>query len=161
MGEHASSPKPAPSPASAAEGQARPKVMRRPAALAAPTPTHSAQIIAADFPSLTHESTASRHAPLPVTARAWQDDGRFAMLLLALVVLLNLAIIGWLGLITPKAVPHAPLVQMQPSTTPEDAATHDRSAISVFTAPAPAEEDSPADPGSAPAVHTLDDKAIP
>jgi len=84
--------------AATADGQARPKIMRRPAQFS----TTNAEIIPHGIlhpmPNITAEAPL---LPNPTPERSWQDDGRFALTLLAIVISINLALSAWLSGITP------------------------------------------------------------
>lgn len=131
------------------EALARPKVMRRPAHFAhAPVTAPQATTIISDFPSLT--SDGSPQAGTAATARAWQDDGRFAIVLLAVVVFTNLAMIAWLGHIRPTAQKGPHIVQdtrMENGTPPSGPSN-----VAIYTDDAAA---------PAPEIHLLDGKAGP
>lgn len=58
--------------------------------------------IAADIP---HMAAASGTEP---AARHWQDDGRFAVALLVIVIAVNLLVTAWLGSMQPDAPAPAP-----------------------------------------------------
>lgn len=83
-----------------ADAQARPKIMRRPAQFS----NTGAQIIPhslpLNMPNITTDMAPS--TPIPQPPRAWQDDGRFAITLLALVIGINLLVSAWLSTITPE-----------------------------------------------------------
>ena len=94
----------------------RPKVLRRPShfgvqsTIAAPMPTF--------VPVLTHPATEANAEPV---SRAWQDDGRFAAALLAIIIVVNLILSTWLSAISPT--PPAPVtIKQNASDTPVIAA---------------------------------------
>ncbi|MFZ4541872.1 MAG: hypothetical protein ACOYNL_08730 [Rickettsiales bacterium] len=73
------------------ESMARPKVLRRPAQFSktyipSRLPTPIAPNLAAPDP-----------APVAPIQRLWQDDGRFAITLFIIVVLVNVAVTSWLS----------------------------------------------------------------
>ena len=103
-------------PAPGAELAVRPKVLRRPAhfnAKAAPLagPGESAAPVLVSLPF--QPVLPQPEKPVPAF-RAWQDDGKFAITLLALVILVNLAVSAWLAAISPdKAIaPTAPVASV-------------------------------------------------
>lgn len=100
-----------------AELAVRPKVLRRPAHFNTKT------AIEAPVPVLLPLHTATSQAaekPSPAAFRAWQDDGKFAITLLAIVIVVNLVVSAWLSAISPAKpmVAQVPLVE-----APVDAAT--------------------------------------
>ena len=77
----------------------RPKVLRRPAhfnAKASIVEPASAPIL---VPFQPVPPAAEKTAP---AFRAWQDDGKFAITLLTLVILVNIAVSAWLAAISPE-----------------------------------------------------------
>ncbi len=94
------------STSSAADSVVRPKIMRRPAQF-----SHAEPIVIVQSPSLnTPPEKADIATSIP--SKPWQDDGRFAIALVLLLVAVNLLVILWL---TPAAPPPA----MVHSQTPE------------------------------------------
>ena len=84
---------------------ARPKVMRRPPQFSSPTSaTRQPATILADQ----HLDAPALDAAMPTTpassiTRPWQDDGRFAVALLAIVITVNVMVGMWLVAITKPA----------------------------------------------------------
>ena len=82
---------------------ARPKTMRRPAHFShSEHPLAPATVnLALVAPTATPQRVGTdKTAP---TTRPWQDDGRFAVILLALVIAVNVVVIAWLGAVHPPA----------------------------------------------------------
>ncbi len=134
-----------------ADGVARPKVMRRPAHFSDAAPATNVQPFSA--PEL-----IAREKPAPVS-KSWQDDGRFAVALLAIVILTNLAVMAWLNHIGPhtKAGTSAPVLAAAP---PKENAAPTLGDITVFAQPGPTDDAAPLDDDSAaPTIHLLDDGA--
>ena len=78
------------------DGVAKPKVMRRPAQFSKPAARLEPALtsdtrIEAEVPSA---PTGAPHAP---SLRPWQDDARFAVALLTIIMLFNLALSVWLA----------------------------------------------------------------
>lgn len=77
---------------------ARPKIMRRPAHFSGPptqdTPTP---------PPTTPAKAAS--APITVGMRPWQEDGRFGLALVVILLMVNLGLMLWLPRLQPRATP--------------------------------------------------------
>ena len=75
----------------------RPKVLRRPAHFGARNPVieSPAPIL---IPLQIEEAPTEKAAP---AFRAWQDDGKFAITLLAFVIVINLVVSAWLSAISP------------------------------------------------------------
>lgn len=94
----------------AADGSVRPKVMRRPAQFA------SKALPAQPLPALLTQTDAAEPTKTALHTRAWQDDGRFAITLLAIVILINVVVSAWLSAIAPTATPTAaiPLISSAP-----------------------------------------------
>ncbi len=89
----------------AAEPPVRPKLSRRPAQFSAPAATLKI------LPALPLDAaTNDRNAP-PPAHKAWQDDGRFALALLTIVIAMNVAVTFWLSYLEraplPTAVSHS------------------------------------------------------
>jgi hypothetical protein len=82
------------STSAAGEAAARPKIMRRPPQFSSPTNVIINQEPALNLPSLTQPEVV----PLP-----WQDDGRFAIALVFLLVVINVLAVAWLVPSTPVA----------------------------------------------------------
>jgi hypothetical protein len=94
------------------EGSVRPKVMRRPAQFA------SRAITPQPLPALLTQVDAPTNTKTVLHTRAWQDDGRFAMTLLAIIIVINVAVSAWLSAMTPLSLtPPAsiPLISSPPS----------------------------------------------
>lgn len=128
--------------------QARPKVMRRPAYFShppAPVVTSTA-VIPADFPSLAQEKAQETEAA--TATRSWQDDGRFAIVLLAIVALVNLGVVLWLQSLNPKPAKPIHIIQDSRMSTGTPDGTDTPPDVSVYT-------------GTSPEVHVLDSKARP
>lgn len=83
-----------PAPRGAPAPQVKPKIMRRPAQFSTPTLTTantSTPDLHLDAPQPVPQHLA---APMP---RPWQDDPRFAIALLAIVIIVNVALSLWLS----------------------------------------------------------------
>lgn len=108
---------PAPvSGAAAGDPSIRPKVLRRPAHFSG-TPTHDPS--AETFPITPPATAANPQA----AALAWQDDGRFGLVLFALIASINIALILWLphlhrARISPAPETFQPGVLREKSTEP-------------------------------------------
>ncbi len=88
------------------EAPARPKVLRRPPHLmpAHPKPAAAkpAPMMAAPTLVLTEaalEEPDADDAPATAAAPTWHDDRRFTFILLAIVILINVAVVAWLSMI--------------------------------------------------------------
>ena len=57
------------------------------------------------------------HAALTTTAKAWQDDGRFAIALVLLLIALNLLVSVWLAPVLTIQPVAAPIPQAAPAVT--------------------------------------------
>lgn len=80
----------------------RPKVLRRPAHFGAKPIESPVPVL------LPLQSSEFNEQPLASTpARAWQDDGKFAITLLGLVILVNIIVSAWLSAISPAKPTHA------------------------------------------------------
>jgi hypothetical protein len=85
-------------PTAGTELAVRPKVLRRPAHFNA-----KANPIASPAPVLVPMQSVPQAMEKSAPAfRAWQDDGKFAITLLALVILVNVIVSTWLAAITPE-----------------------------------------------------------
>ncbi len=62
-----------------------------------------------------------------IPARGWQDDGKFAVTLLALVIFVNLLLTFWLTAITPKPVIVAPPAATHAMPRVDENGTHELS----------------------------------
>ncbi len=82
--------------ANASEFAVRPKVLRRPAHFQSSLTESPAPV----FIPLQQHVAINAEKPAP-PFRAWQDDGRFAITLLALVIGVNLLVSAWLAAISP------------------------------------------------------------
>lgn len=82
------------SASSGADFAARPKIMRRPAQFSSPSPVIIVQAPMLNPPTETNSVMATQ---------SWQDDGRFAIALVVVVVAINLLASMWL---VPAAPPH-------------------------------------------------------
>ena len=105
-------------------------------------PAQFSQDASAGMPLLSKErllatpTADSPGAPLPSVTLAplWQDDGRFAVALLAIIITVNVVVSVWLSMIatTPGTPASLPTTQSTPSTstidTPEDTLIHELSA---------------------------------
>lgn len=83
------------SPSVGNELAVRPKVLRRPAHFSAQSLIETPEPVLVPL-QYTHDEP--KHSP---TLRAWQDDGKFAITLLALVIVVNLIVSAWLSAISP------------------------------------------------------------
>lgn len=95
---------------SKSELMVRPKVMRRPAQFSVveklpPIPPAPLMLVP-------HNAPAIIAAP---QARPWQDDGRFALVLLGLIIFMNLAVIAWLSALAPTQTPDSSTVHSRTS----------------------------------------------
>lgn len=115
--------------APSADGAVRPKVMRRPAQFSTPA---SNLRVPPTLPLEQRLDAALREPAAPAvqatpSARAWQDDGRFAVALLAIVIVVNVAVSIWLSAMSPPAVAPAasPEIAAAPAT---DTLIHELSA---------------------------------
>jgi hypothetical protein len=92
-------------PTPTAHEHARPKVLRRPASLTQPLPAPAKR---RDTAIDTDAEDAAQRLPASAETHslAWQEDGRFAALLLITLVLFNLALAAWLN--APSSAPAAP-----------------------------------------------------
>ncbi len=105
----------------------RPKVMRRPAQFTDTRPKTVAPSIVLP-PSAETEENENLAISVPITAntapatKTWQDDVRFGIVMLTIVVLVNLALMAWLPQMRPVAVPAAEPKQEASGTvtTPPD-----------------------------------------
>lgn len=94
---------------SASDTTARPKIMRRPAQFSSPTP-----ILIVQEPAL-NTPVDQPHESLTITVKAWQDDGRFALALVLLLMAFNLLVSVWLA---PVASHVQPVATTTPSVAP-------------------------------------------
>lgn len=85
------------SPPAGNELAVRPKVLRRPAHFSAQSLAEAPEPV---LISLQHTHAEQKHTP---AFRAWQDDGKFAITLLALVIVVNLVVSTWLSAISPAS----------------------------------------------------------
>jgi hypothetical protein len=103
-----------PQSASASTGNelaVRPKVLRRPAHFSA------RPLIEAPTPALIPLQHTYTEQKLTPAFRAWQDDGKFAITLLALVIVVNLVVSAWLSAISPSpAAVKSTLIDTTPAT---------------------------------------------
>ena len=90
----------------------RPKAMRRPAQFAS-------QAVAAPAPAELAPTTSQAASKPQVVTRPWQDDGRFAMTLLAVIILMNIAVSAWLSAISGPALPSRDAPVSPPSAAAE------------------------------------------
>lgn len=129
----------------ASDNTVRPKVMRRPAQFsptsASPTITSQALVLAMDPP-----------AEKPARSPAWQDDMRFAIALLAIIIFVNLAVMFWLSRM-PAQTPE--VTRITQSTNSDDPAAPTQE-ITIFSPTASEDADDDVD-GAAP-VNILDDR---
>ena len=115
------------------EAVSRPKVMRRPATFSAPNhlePLPSEPV-----------NLAPRvgHGQAPTPSRAWQDDGRFGVALLTLILLINIA----LALVIPSPHRDAASVAEKMAATPAGdgttlmpaATARDRATVTIYAQP--------------------------
>ena len=140
-----------------AEAPARPKVLRRPAQFSSSATSNViTPIVVPPTTKLDDMPDVTPVAPRP----AWQDDGRFAVMLLAIIILMNVVVVSWLGLITPAAPKPVITVQQQPSAVPT-IPTKQRS-VSVFSQSGEEEYERHLPPlNSSVDVHVLDSHASP
>ena len=75
----------------------------------------TSDVVIAAFP-ITPRSLAKTTPTARTAPRAWQDDGRFAITLLAVVVVVNTALAMWLG--TPTTTPREIIVKQRLTTEP-------------------------------------------
>ncbi|MFM9889685.1 MAG: hypothetical protein ACKVOE_03435 [Rickettsiales bacterium] len=97
----------------------RPKVMRRPAQFSQPTPPVVAETQLAALPVVSEPSLARLPRTYP-----WQDDGRFGLALVAILVVVNLALLLWLPHLLPQPIATAtrnPLVMLGQAAAPTPA----------------------------------------
>ena len=90
----------------------RPKVMRRPAQFA------NKAITTQPLPTLLTQADGADNTKAIPHARAWQDDGRFAITLLAIVIIINIAVSAWLSALDPAPISPTtsiPLISSAPS----------------------------------------------
>lgn len=114
---------------------ARPKVLRRPTQFSGSTPVtedlraeSTSDVVIAAFPLTERTQTKKPQATRPFAHRAWQDDGRFAITLLAVVVIVNTVLAMWLG--TPTVTTREIIVKQQLPTEPQ--ATISQSRVHVL-----------------------------
>lgn len=125
--------------------------MRRPAQFShTPSPIGSTAVVPADFPSLAED--AAPPALPAIRSRPWQDDGRFAVVLVTLVALINIAVVIWLGDLHPKPAPAPHIVQ---DSKMDDSApvAPGNPGVAIYSGEAASEAE--------PEVHVLDSKARP
>lgn len=129
----------------APEGAARPKVMRRPAHFAgsAPETSNVVPMAVMRVEPLIPETTP---ALIPAVTHSWQDDGRFGIALIALLLLINSTAILWLST-KPQITPAASITITQKSEVTETNA----SPVTVMT------DEDMLEPS--PFIHVLDSKA--
>lgn len=100
----------------ASSSVARPKIMRRPAQFS----QAAGEIILSDIslkaPSPTVADTASINPP---ASRTWQEDGRFAITLLAIVIGINLILSAWLSpTANTPSITHTPVATLKTPQQP-------------------------------------------
>jgi len=93
---------------------ARPKVMRRPAHFSdiRPAPSVAPAIVLPAATTIDENENLSASAPLPAAvalppSKPWQDDVRFGIAMLTIVVLVNVALMLWLPNMRPTNIPAA------------------------------------------------------
>ena len=126
-------------PSAETEPLARPKVMRR--------PTHFSNAPSAPsipIPKLPTEVEAS--APLPAASlpvrMAWQDDARFGLVMLVIVVLVNIGIMLWLPHIHTVLPTRGAAPTEGQAVFPAEIRSHgDDAAVTLYTKPAPVAHD--------------------
>jgi hypothetical protein len=138
------------SPEAAASSQplreARPKVMRRPAQFSSsrsPTTSPNAPVTGA----INLQDTRIDSTPLPQLSppapatKLWQDDARFGIAMLTIVVLVNLALILWLPHMRTTLAPIAPITPIITSPTPVESSigeVEQSPPLTLYTKPDPA-----------------------
>jgi hypothetical protein len=138
------------SPEAAASSQplrdARPKVMRRPAQFSSsrsPAISPNAPVTRAINPQDTRiESAPSPQLSPPApAAKLWQDDARFGIAMLTIVVLVNLALILWLPHMRTPSVPTVPVIPVMTLPTPVESSIGEvepSPPLTLYTKPEPA-----------------------
>lgn len=115
-------PDPTPATHAATDLSVRPKVLRRPAHFSGSTASVE---IMRDTAPITPPSTAQATAPTPL---AWQDDGRFGLVMFVLIASINIGLILWLPQLHRARAPSPPepvqlTATIEPSTGKNPAVT--------------------------------------
>jgi hypothetical protein len=101
------------------DSTARPKISKRPAQFSSPAARASS--VTALAPLLTPEAPMSAPATAASAHKPWQDDGRFAVALLTIVLLVNLIVSYWLSQVQPATPQKNPIAAEMSITGPDDA----------------------------------------
>lgn len=121
---------PANAPLTETENVARPKVLRRPAQFSQPaTPAHPKLQPPIDI-RLDAPARDTPTAAAPIAQRNWQDDGRFAVALLAIIIMVNVIVGVWLTRMAPAEAPVTPATT---STANDPAASEGVSLIDALS----------------------------